>query len=224
MVEQPAVNRRVTGSSPVSGANFSGENEGSSGIRHTITKNIGILCNLLFHAPVVADDDDTVAPADQLSADRTVAGGLRRIIMHRAVAKDADVRGVEEIRDAARFCDGPLRLVGQTMEPCRQSGEETSFDVGPRISQGTQPSQMRIPITPGDTWEGPAASEVEQVLPEAVTVEVQGLVLVAKAHQAFVARSEAGGPLVGAGGIEMTALQCFDSQTGHGVGLVNQTA
>ena len=57
---------------------------------------------MVLEVAVVADDDDAVATIDEFGTKLTVAGGLGRFIVHRAVAEDAGVRTVKEVRDAPR--------------------------------------------------------------------------------------------------------------------------
>ena len=65
------------------------------------------------------------------------------------------------------------RLLEQTVETCRQSGEEIALDVGAGIGQRAEPGQMGVPVAASNAGESAAASKVKQVLPEAATVEVQ---------------------------------------------------
>ena len=52
--------------------------------------------------------------------------------------------------------------------------------------------------------------KIEQVLLEAVAVQDQGLILVAKAHQTFVTRGQTGGTQVRSGGVEITRSDSSD--------------
>ena len=119
---------------------------------------------MVQEAAVVADGDAAVAAVDQLPPEFDIAGGLGGFVVDGAVAKDADVRGVEEVRDAARLWDGPLRRVGQAVVAGGQGGEEITLDVGPGVGQGPQPGQVGIPVAAGDAREGAAGGEVEEVL------------------------------------------------------------
>ncbi len=85
--------------------------------------------NLVCERLVITDDDDAVTPAHQFTADFPVAGGLRGLVMDGAIAANADIRVVEEIRNAARFGNGLLGFIRKAMEACGQSGQEGSFDV-----------------------------------------------------------------------------------------------
>jgi len=69
---------------------------------------------LVLEAAVVADEDDAVASVDQLTPEFDIAGGLGGVVVDGGVAKHADLRGVEEVWDAARLGDVLLRLVGSS--------------------------------------------------------------------------------------------------------------
>src|ERR1035438_8786285 len=187
-------------------------------------KDVGVGGDLVLEAAVVADGDDAVAAVDQLPPEFNVAGGLGGLVVDGAVAKDADVRGVEEVRDAARLGDGLLRLVGLERVAGGQGSEETALNSGPRAGQGPQPGRVGVPIAPGDAREGAASGEVEQLLPEAMAIQNQGLVLVAEAHEAFVAGGEASRALVSPGGVKLAPLQGLKGQASDGVRLVHEPA
>ena len=91
---------------------------------------------MVLEAAIVADGDDAVAAVDQLAPEFNVAGGLGGLVVDGALAEDADVRCVEEVRDATRLGDGLLRLVGQAVESCGQGGEKVALDIsrGPRCA------------------------------------------------------------------------------------------
>jgi hypothetical protein len=76
-------------------------------------KDIRVLGNLASKVAVVADDENAVAPMDQLSAQFLVPGALSGLVVDKAIAEDVEVRGVEEIRDAVELGDGFLRFVGE---------------------------------------------------------------------------------------------------------------
>jgi hypothetical protein len=50
--------------------------------------------------------------------------------MNRAIAEDADIGDVIEVRDATRFGDGLLGLVRQAVKASGQGGEKIALDVG----------------------------------------------------------------------------------------------
>jgi hypothetical protein len=85
------------------------------------------LGDLVSEAAVVADGDDAVAAADQFGAEFPVAGDLSGVVVDGTVAEDADVRRVVEIRDAARFGDGLLGLVGEAVRGRRTSRSSWSL-------------------------------------------------------------------------------------------------
>ena len=89
---------------------------------HGATEDVGVGGDLVLETAVVADGDEAVATAYKFGPKFAVAGGLSGLVVDGAVAKDADVRGVEEVRDAARLGDGLLGLVGQAMKACGQGG------------------------------------------------------------------------------------------------------
>ena len=73
---------------------------------------------------------------------------------------------------------------------------------------------MGIPVAPGDAWECAAAGQIEKLLAQAMTIQRERFVLVAKTHQTLVTGSQAGWPLVCASGVEMASLKCLDGQPG----------
>ena len=119
---------------------------------------------MVLKVAIVPDQNDAIATVDQFGAQFTVASRLRRFVMHRAVAENADVWRVEKVRDAARLRDGLLRFVGQPMETCGESGEEIPLDVRARVGERAQPREMRVPIAVGNAWEGAAVAKVKQML------------------------------------------------------------
>ena len=119
---------------------------------------------MLFKVAIVTDDDDAIAKVHQFGAQVMIASRLRRFVMHRAVAENADVWRVEKVRDAARLRDGLLRFVGQPMETCGESGEEIPLDVRARVGERAKPRQMGVPIAVGNAWEGAAVAKVKQML------------------------------------------------------------
>lgn len=66
----------------------------------------------------------------QFRAQLPVTGSLGRFVMNRAIAEDADIGDVIEVRDATRFGDGLLGLVRQAVKASGQGGEKIALDVG----------------------------------------------------------------------------------------------
>ena len=93
-------------------------------------KNLRRGGDLFFNASVVTDDQDTIVAIYQLSAALSVPGCLRGLVVDRSVAEDADVRGVEKVRDAVGFGNWLLRFVGQTMETVDERVEKPPFHLG----------------------------------------------------------------------------------------------
>ncbi len=118
---------------------------------------------MLGERAFLADDNDTVAAVDQFAAEFDVPPGLGGFVVDGAVTENAHVGGGEGVQNATRLGDGRLGLVGQR-------GEKGAFDVRTGIGQGTQPGQVGIPIAPCNSREGAAASQIEEVLLEAVVV------------------------------------------------------
>ena len=85
--------------------------------------------DLLSYVLIIADDEHSIAPLLQLMPCHGIPRRMVWLIMHRAIAKDTDVRCIEKIRDAARFRNRLLRLVRQTMVPASQHVEEAALKV-----------------------------------------------------------------------------------------------
>ncbi len=134
--------------------------------------------NLFCEGSIVPDHDDAIDTVHQLSANLHVPGNLGRLVVDRTVAKDADVGGVEEVHEAMRFEDCPLRLIRQALMACCQSVQELSLEVGPGVSQRAQPVQMGGPISAPDAGQRMARLEIEKNVEDVATVELTCLELI----------------------------------------------
>lgn len=72
---------------------------------------IRMLSELGDKIAVITNDDDAVAALDELTPTGAICGHLSRLIMHRAIAEDTDVRPIEEIGDAGRLPHRILRFI-----------------------------------------------------------------------------------------------------------------
>ncbi len=99
------------------------------------SKNVRVFRNLFSEGSIVPDDDDAIASIHQLSANVLVACSLGRLVVDGTVTKNADVGRVEEVREAMRFGDRPLRFIWQAMMARCQGVEELTLQVGPCVSQ-----------------------------------------------------------------------------------------
>lgn len=71
-----------------------------------------MLGNLHRQHAVVTDDKDAVPPGGSALDGVPRPGALGKLVVDRAIAKDVDVRGVEEVREAVQLRHGLLRFVG----------------------------------------------------------------------------------------------------------------
>ena len=194
---------------------------GSDSLR---SENVGVFPNLFSEGAIVPDRDDAIAAVHQFSANVLVACSLGRLVVDRTVTKDADVGGVEEVHEAMRFGDCPLRLIRQALMACCQSVQELSLEVGPGVSQRAQPVQVGGPISAPDAGQRMARLEIEKNLEDVATVELTCLELIVEAHQTLVARRQAIGLEIVALVVEMAAEQCFPGHTSDDIGFLDETA
>jgi hypothetical protein len=90
-------------------------------------EQVGVFCNLLNQVSVVSDGYNAIASSGKFSPDFSIAPCLQRIVMDRAVAEHADIRRVEEIRDATDLRDGALRLLRQPAMPLGKHIQEATL-------------------------------------------------------------------------------------------------
>ncbi len=134
--------------------------------------------NLFLKGSIVPNRDDAIAAINQFTADVHVTCSLGRLVVDGAIAEDADVRRVEEVCEAMRFGDGPLRFIGQTMMARCQGVQELSLEVGPCVSQRAQPVEMCGPISAPDAGQRMARLEIEKNVEDVATVELTCLELI----------------------------------------------
>lgn len=120
-----------------------------------------MLRNLLLNAPVVSDNDNAIAAVEQLRAEFTIAHNLGGLVVDGPIAENTDVWAVKEIRDAPRFWNRLLRLVGERMVAYCHTIEKPSLDFRSGISERAQPCEMRVPIATCDSRERATAGNVE---------------------------------------------------------------
>jgi len=183
-----------------------------------------VLGDLLGEVPVVADDEDSVASVDELSAQLFVPGSLGGLVVDGAVAEEVEVGGVEEVGDAGEVGDGFLGFVGEAVVAGGEGFEEAAFEVGTGVGEGVEPGEVGGAVAACLAGEGVAGGEVEEGLADGVAVELEGFVLVVEAHEALVASGLAVGFLVGALVVEVATGEGFSRGAGDGAGFVDEAA
>jgi hypothetical protein len=124
-------------------------------------EDVGVLGDLFGEVSVVADDEDSAAFVDQLSAQLFVSGSLGGLVVDGAVAEEVEVGSVEEIGDGVEVEDGFLGFVREAMVTDGDSVEELAFHVGAEAHQafvvgGLTGSFWSLPRSP--KWQRSKAS------------------------------------------------------------------
>src|SRR5688500_12154957 len=101
-----------------------------------------MLGDLLLDAAIIAHSDRSETAVVQLLSYLAVLVRLHRLIMHRAVAENTNVRRIEEIRDTGEPRNRLLRFVGQAMVPGGQGIEKAPLQCRAGIGQRAQPQEV----------------------------------------------------------------------------------
>jgi hypothetical protein len=99
---------------------------------------------LLPQVLVVAQGNYSVAVPQKLRAQLAILGSLGGIVVHCAVAEDADVGIVEEVGHAAGLGEGFLGLIGKAIAPFGQQLQEAALQFRAGIDELAQPLQLLL--------------------------------------------------------------------------------
>ena len=139
-------------------------NQDGSGLHRA--EEIGTLRDLVTNGLIVPDHDDSIALVDEIGSNPLISVHLRRVVVDGAVAEHADVRLVEEVRDAVGLRHRPLRIVRQPPAPFGQGVEKASLQLRTGIGPRTQVGQMRAPVPAAGARTHLAVRQIEQKLPD----------------------------------------------------------
>lgn len=101
------------------------------------SKDLRMLGELLEKRPVVAQDDDAVATAEQVATGFFVQLPDPWLVVVGTVDKDKNIRGVEEISPATRLLNDLLRLVRQAEVVLVEFRNDVTFERG--LASGEEP-------------------------------------------------------------------------------------
>ena len=144
--------------------------------------------------------------------------------MHRPVAKDTDVRGVEKVRNAARFGNRLLRLIRQTVVAGGQGVEEAALKFRAGVCERAQLLEVCSPVAAADAGQRTAYHQIQQGLSNATAVELQGFELIVETHQALVTRRLALRLEIVALLVKVAPDERLSHDTGERVGFLHQPA